>query len=204
MKIIIATHNPSKAVRYRELLALYPEVTVLALAEIGVTSKIDEPHGSPRENAIHKAREYAALTGEVTLAIDEAVTTDFLPPEEQPGVFVRRRTADRRELTDAEVLVHWREVFDRYPPGEKHFFWDFWIALYDPVRDTTRCTQILQRCAVAERFSEQIDPGYPMSSFLMHEGTTRPYVELSMEERVSLERELFAPFIQEFGGWIRG
>ena len=142
------------------------------------------------------------MTGELTLAVDEAVTTDFLSPDEQPGVFVRRVAADRRELSDLEVLHHWREVFDRYPPGEKHFVWDFWIALHHPKHGITFTSQVEHRCTVSDRFSEKIDPGYPMSSFLMHEGSDKPYSELTDEERRVIEHTVFAGFLRELAGWI--
>lgn len=202
MKLLIATHNPAKALRYKQLLFESPSLNVCSLRDEGITSKLDEPHSTSLENAIHKARSYAALSQELTLGIDEAVTTNFLPADEQPGVFVRRVSKDRRELSDQEVLDHWREVFTKYPPGDKKFIWDFSIALCDPRTGKVWSTTVEQRSVVAPFFSKLIDPGYPMSSFLMHEGTTKPYVELSSEERTLLDRKTFVPFIDAFDQWI--
>jgi hypothetical protein len=202
MKLIIATHNPAKVLRYKHLLSQFPTIAITSLREERITTKLEEPHSTSLENAMHKARSYATLTQELTLGIDEGVTTNFLPPDEQPGVFVRRVSKDRRELSDQEVLDHWREVFTKYPPGDKKFIWDFSIALCDPHTGKVWSTAVEQRSVVAPFFSKQIDPGYPMSSFLMHEETTKPYVELSNEERAFLDRKTFKPFIDGFGEWI--
>lgn len=90
MKLIVATHNPAKALRYKRLLGVFPALLVNSLADESIALKLDEPYATSAENAIHKAKGYATHTGTLTLGIDESVTTNFLPPEDQPGVFVRR------------------------------------------------------------------------------------------------------------------
>ena len=82
-RLLIATHNPGKVREYRELLADLPlEVTYLD-AE-GITFEVDETGSTFEENAILKARAYAAATGLLTWADDSGLEVDALNGE--PGV----------------------------------------------------------------------------------------------------------------------
>lgn len=82
-RLLIATHNPGKVREYRALLADLPlEVTYLD-AE-GITFEVDETGSTFEENAILKARAYAAATGLLTWADDSGLEVDALNGE--PGV----------------------------------------------------------------------------------------------------------------------
>ncbi len=81
--LLIATHNPGKVREYRALLADLPlEVTYLD-AE-GITFEVEETGSTFEENAILKARAYAAATGLLTWADDSGLEVDALNGE--PGV----------------------------------------------------------------------------------------------------------------------
>lgn len=97
-KLLIATHNPGKVREYRALLADLPlEVTYLD-AE-GITFEVDETGATFEENAILKARAYAAACGLLTWADDSGLEVDALNGE--PGVYSARYGApDAR--SDAE------------------------------------------------------------------------------------------------------
>lgn len=86
-KLLIATHNPGKVREYRALLSdLSLEVTYLD-AE-GVTLEVEETGATFADNAIQKARTYAAATGLLTWADDSGLEVDIL--DGAPGVFSAR------------------------------------------------------------------------------------------------------------------
>ena len=86
-KLLIATHNQGKVREYRALLSDLPlEVTYLD-AE-GVTFEAEETGETFADNAIQKARAYAAATGLLTWADDSGLDVDAL--DGAPGVLSAR------------------------------------------------------------------------------------------------------------------
>ncbi len=195
MKALLATHNQGKIKRYQALFADLEDLELVTLADLKITAKVDEPFATARENSIHKAKYYGQLSGLATIAIDEAVQTNFLPDNEQPGVFVRRFKKDR-ELTDEEVLLIWQEIFTAYPQTEHQFIWDFSLSYYDPVIEEAQTASAVQINTVAPVFSTIINPGYPMSSFLMPLGFEKPYAELTDAEKLMVDQKNLAPFVE--------
>lgn len=86
-KLLIATHNPGKVREYRALLADLP-LTVVSLDDEGVTHDVEETGSTFTENAVLKAREYAAMTGAWTWADDSGLEVD--PLGGKPGVYSAR------------------------------------------------------------------------------------------------------------------
>lgn len=82
-KLLIATHNQGKVREYRALLADLP-LDVTYLDAEGITFEVDETGTTFAENAILKARAYAAATGLLTWADDSGLEVDALGGE--PGV----------------------------------------------------------------------------------------------------------------------
>lgn len=195
MDILIATHNQGKIKRYRRLFANITNLNLVTLAELGISHKADEPFSTPKENSIHKAKIYGDLSQLPTIAIDEAVGTNFLPDNEQPGVFVRRFRSGR-DLTDTEVLVIWQEIFKIYNQADRQFIWDFSLAYYNPADRFIKNAQARQINTVAPEFSKVIDPGYPMSSFLVPTGFDRPHSELSAEECLMVDQINLGLFVE--------
>ncbi len=203
MDILIATHNQGKIKRYRRLFADIPNLNLITLADLGIDHKADEPFSTPKENSIHKAKVYGDLSQLPTIAIDEAVSTNFLPDNEQPGVFVRRFRSGR-DLTDTEVLAAWQEIFQIYNQDNRQFIWDFSLSYYNPADGSVKTSQTNQVNTVAAEFSPVIDPGYPMSSFLIPIGFDRPHSELSAEECLEVDRANLEPFIDLLTGIVSG
>ena len=201
MDILIATHNQGKIKRYRRLFADIINLNLVTLTDLGINHKADEPFSTPEENATHKAKTYGDLSQLPTIAIDEAVNTNFLPDNEQPGVFVRRFRSGR-DLTDTEVLVVWQEIFKIYNQVNRQFIWDFSLSYYDPANGLIKKAQARQVNTVAPEFSKIIDPGYPMSSFLVPAGFDRPHSELSVEECLIVDQTNLRPFIDLLSGIV--
>ncbi len=87
MKLLIATHNQGKKREYAELLCgLGLELTTLS--EMGIRTDVDENGATYAENALLKARAYAAMSGLLTLADDSGLDVDALGGA--PGVHTAR------------------------------------------------------------------------------------------------------------------
>lgn len=194
MKLLLATHNQGKIKRYRNLFASVKNLELITLADLDITAKVDEPFSTPEENSIHKAREYGKLSQLPTIAIDEAVTTNFLPDNEQPGVLVRR-FKENRELNDLEILDLWRGIFKNYPNQDLKFIWDFSLSYYHPETEELKTIKAVQLNSVADEFSKIIDPGYPMSSFMIPDGWNKAHSELTEEENFVVDKNNLKPFL---------
>lgn len=203
MKILIATHNPAKLKRYQTIVKDVPELELTTLTDLGITHKVTEPFQTAKENAIYKAKEYAKLSALPTLAIDEAVITNFLPPEKQPGVFVKRIKKTNEEVTDEEILDHWKKIFQQHPQKDKLFIWDFSIAFYNPHTNFSGYVQAVKTNSVSEKFSTKRSPGYPMSSFLIPQGMVKPYIDLTNEERAIVDKDTFKDLVPHIKQWIQ-
>lgn len=203
MKILIATHNQSKLKRYKKILEAIDFIEPISLADLDITEKVEENHTTNTENALHKARTYGKLSGIITVAIDEALMTNFLPDNEQPGVYARRFAKDNKELTDSELIVVWKEIFKLYPQEDKQFIWNFAVAFYNPNNDSEGVECIEEVSHVAKYFSTIETNGYPMSTFLSFRKDGRPYIEMSQQEKDAKDFTSFKVFIDNFTKWLK-
>ena len=105
MRILLATTNPGKIDRYRQLIQqINVEIEVLVPADVGLADlEIDEQGKNEEENAINKARGfYNALPADnkiTCFAGDSGTYLEGVLPEEQPGVFTRRITQATSNIT---------------------------------------------------------------------------------------------------------
>ena len=202
-KILIATHNQSKVKRYKRLLRSIDSIDLVSLNDLGITDKVEEIFDTNRENAMHKARIYGKLSGLVTIAIDEALMTNFLPDNEQPGVYVRRFLDGKSELSDEVLIDTWQKIFEMYPQPDKQFIFDFAIAYYNPENNIEHIECVKQVSHQANYLSDNRRPGYPMSSFLAPAKNSKPYVDWDQPEVDKVDSINFANFIKSFKKWIR-
>lgn len=202
MKVLIATHNQSKLKRYKKILEIFESIELVSLTDLGITEKVEENFATNTENALHKAKVYGELSGLITVAADEALMTNFLPDNEQPGVYARRFSKDKSELTDDEVITVWHEIFKLYPQPDKQFIWDFAVAYYNPQNDSSGVECVEQISYIAKHLSTVRHPGYPMSSFLTSTNGGKPYTELSQSENDATDAKNFANFVSSFGKWL--
>jgi inosine/xanthosine triphosphate pyrophosphatase family protein len=203
MKLLIATHNKEKLRRYEKLLSKFSDLEFFSLDDLDIREEAEESFENNIENAKHKAKFYGELSGMATIAIDEAVLTNFLPDNAQPGVYVRRFTKNKKELSDDEMVEVWKEIFAKYPQDDKKFIWDFAIAYYNPKSkfiDTINAEQISY---VASKFSEKKSNGYPLSRVLSPESGGISYSDLIEEKKQYNDEIVFALFLKRMTEWIK-
>lgn len=99
--LVIATRNPGKVREFQQLLQDLP-FRILSLEDVGVGIEVEETGDTFAENAILKAKQYHAASGELTLADDSGIEVDAL--DGAPGVYSARYL--RPGQTDAEGRDH--------------------------------------------------------------------------------------------------
>ncbi|HET6230187.1 MAG TPA: non-canonical purine NTP pyrophosphatase [Longimicrobiaceae bacterium] len=91
-RLVLASRNPDKLREIREILADYPEFDIIGLDDAGIPESPEEDaleeFETFEENALAKARYFAARTRELTLADDSGICVDAL--DGRPGVHSRR------------------------------------------------------------------------------------------------------------------
>ena len=86
-ELLIATGNPGKVREFTKLLGGLP-FKLVSLSDAGITDTVEETGVTFEENAILKARYYAACSGMLTLADDSGLVVDAL--DGRPGVLSAR------------------------------------------------------------------------------------------------------------------
>jgi XTP/dITP diphosphohydrolase len=104
VRLLIATHNQGKKREYAALLqGLDLELTTLS--EVGIAYDVAEDGATYQENALLKARAYAALSALLTLADDSGLDVDALGGA--PGVRTARWAGEGASDRDRyELLLH--------------------------------------------------------------------------------------------------
>ena len=124
MRLLIATTNPGKVREYQHLLNGLAYVLV-SLSEVGITHEVAETGATYEENALLKAREYAALSGLLTLADDSGLEVDALGG--RPGIQSARYAPDSPARI-RQLLAEMQNI----PAGERSARFQCVIALAWP------------------------------------------------------------------------
>ena len=96
-KLLVATRNSGKVREFTRLLSDF-SFDVIGLVDRGIDAEIEETGTTFEENALIKARGYADISGELTLADDSGLVVDALDGE--PGVMSARYGG--KELNDEQ------------------------------------------------------------------------------------------------------
>ena len=113
--LLIATGNPGKVREFTELLDGLP-FKLVSLSNAGITDTVEETGVTFEENAILKARHYAACSGILTLADDSGLVVDAL--DGRPGVLSARYGGE--ELSDSQRVQPTASRACECPLGESN------------------------------------------------------------------------------------
>ncbi len=86
-RLLVASFNPGKTRELAELIAA-PGCATIGLASLGIEGEYEETGSTYEENAVGKARHYAALSSLVTVADDSGIEVDALGG--RPGILSAR------------------------------------------------------------------------------------------------------------------
>ena len=101
-RLLIATRNEGKLKEYEPLLDGLP-VMLTNLTREGIDHDVEETGSTFAENAVHKAEEYARISGLLTLADDSGLEVDALRGE--PGVHSARYAGPDATDEDRYLLL---------------------------------------------------------------------------------------------------
>jgi XTP/dITP diphosphohydrolase len=101
-RLLLATSNKGKITEYIQILNGLPYEFV-NLKELGIKGNVKEDYSTYKENALHKATEYARLSGLMTLADDSGLEVDALGGA--PGVLSARYAGENATDRDRVNLL---------------------------------------------------------------------------------------------------
>ena len=118
MQLLVATTNPGKVREYKALLSGL-NVELVGLADVGITTEVDETGTTYAENALLKARTYAKQSRLLTLADDSGLEVDAL--NGRPGLHsaryapdsptrIRKLLAEMSDVPDDQRSAHFQCV----------------------------------------------------------------------------------------------
>jgi XTP/dITP diphosphohydrolase len=102
MRLLIATHNQGKKAEYAAILDDLP-LELVTLTDLGIDVEIEETGTTFEENALLKARGYAAIADLVTLADDSGLEVDAL--DGAPGIHSARYAGPEAGDEDLYTLL---------------------------------------------------------------------------------------------------
>jgi len=132
VKLLIATTNPGKLAEIKRFLSDVP-VDLVGLQDVGITDAVEETGNTFEENAILKAKYYAAKSGLAALADDGGFEIDELGGE--PGVKSHRWIDSTRESSDDELIDYTIERMKDIPEGKRTAQLRLVLALVLPTGD---------------------------------------------------------------------
>jgi XTP/dITP diphosphohydrolase len=185
--LVIGTNNPAKFKRYQRILSRYPHLHVLSPEDIQAHPDFIEEGTSAQENARIKATAYARYTGLPALGIDEALYFPALPPEEQPGVLVRRYAGT--EVPDEALLSIFLEKARQLEPEQRQAKWFFAVCLALPDGQIYE-EEVEFSGMLTDQPHLPYPPGYPLSALLVDLRTGKAISALTPVEEEIREKPL--------------
>jgi len=112
--LVLATRNQGKLAEFRALVADLG-LEVISLLDLPQVGEIEETGTTFQENALIKARQVLAITGELVVADDSGLEVDYL--DGAPGVYSARFAgAGHNDLANLNKLL---ELLDGVPPEKR-------------------------------------------------------------------------------------
>ncbi len=179
MRLLIATHNQGKVREYEELLADVG-VELVSLSEVGIDRAIPEEGDTYAENALLKARGYAALSGMLTLADDSGIEVDALGGA--PGVRTARYAGI--DASDAERNALLLRSIEGIPEAERTARFRCVIALAWPDGRTAVAEGVVEGRIAREPRGER-GFGYDPIFFVPEYGCTMAELPEEVKNRIS-------------------
>jgi len=127
MKILIGTNNQNKLAQYRRVFREAKlDVEILSLADLKIDFDVEEDGDNLVDNAQKKAREYAEMSGLLTMADDTGLFVDALDGE--PGIHAKRWHAGTEHERCLKLLERLKDVTD----NQRSARYIGVVATYDP------------------------------------------------------------------------
>jgi len=178
MKVLFATTNPAKILKYKEALRKN-NIDLITLNDLDIKIDIEETGNDALENAYIKARAYFDRTGIPTIGMDNTLFIEELPVDKQPGTHVRR--VNGKVLNDEEMITYYTSLVKEY--GEKltaKWIYGMVICKEDGVKQYSWSKDHFY---FVSKPSEKRNPGYPLDSISVLPEFNKYFLELTKDEQ---------------------
>jgi inosine/xanthosine triphosphate pyrophosphatase family protein len=177
--LLMGTHNQARITMVRQILK-GKTVTVRTLDELGIVHEVEEDGTSPEQNAREKAQRYFEMAGIPTLAMDGGLKIDRFPPDNQPGVLVKRMPGIQAGATDHEIVEHYIRELEKVG-GESPATWSGSHVL--AVSDHELIIHNIQFTVwFTKNRHPLLLPGRPLDSLMIDPERGKYYAELPYED----------------------
>jgi inosine/xanthosine triphosphate pyrophosphatase family protein len=193
-EIIYGTTNPAKVAQIRDVLEPLG-YTVKSLADFDVRIEVEEDGATAEENARKKAVTYAAALGRTTLSMDVALYFNDLPPDQQPGLHVRRINGHNR-AGDDELVEHYARLVAVLGDPAKAY-WRYGFALATPDGRCKTFTGDTPR-VFAGRPSRARLAGYPLEALQIDPASGKYIADMTPPERADFWRRTVGVMLGKF------
>jgi XTP/dITP diphosphohydrolase len=182
-KLLIASNNKNKL---KELMSLFADlpISITSLKDQGIEHEVAETGTTFEENAILKAREYARLSGLVTLADDSGIEVDAL--DGKPGVYSARYSGEG--ATDEQNWQKLLEELKSVPKEKRTARYRVVLAIAKPNGEVETCAGSLEG-VITESPQGEGGFGYDPVFYIPQFNATAAEVDQEQKNKVSHRRE---------------
>lgn len=177
-KVLFATTNPAKVRGYKTKLE-ENGIELITIKDLGIKLNINENGKNAIENAYIKAKTYYEATKIPTIGMDNNLFIEELPPEKQPGVYVRR--INGKELNDDEMIEHYTNLV-KENGGKLTAKWVYGMVICSD-NGVKEYTWSKDHFYFVDKPSEKRNPGYPLDSISIMPEANKYFVELTQEDK---------------------
>ncbi len=178
MKVLFATANRAKVLRYKEALEA-KGILLITIADLDFKLDIDENGKDALENAYIKAKAYYERTGIPTIGMEDTLHIEELPEEKQPGTHVRR--INGRELNDEEMIKYYTSLAKEYG-GKLTAKWVYGMVLII-ANGINNFTWNKDSFYFVDKPIDKRNPGYPLDSISVIPEFNKYFLELTNDEK---------------------
>ena len=185
-KILFATGNPSKAVRFTKGLK-EKGIEIITLKDINTEIEVNEDGKNAIENALIKAKAYSEIVDIPVLAMDDNLYLENVPEEKQPGTHVRRVGGKR--LSDDEMIEHYTGLVRKYGiNGKLTCRWVYGMAVINNGKENTY-TWSKEDFYMVDTPIEKSNPGYPLNSISINKKLNKYFTDITEEEKAMIQED---------------
>ena len=127
MKIIIASHNPSKVKEIKDILAGL-EIEVISASEAGITEDVVEDGKTFKENALKKAQFATQKSGQWAVSDDSGLCIKAL--NNAPGIYSTRWAGENASVE--KLIQHTLSQMKNIPEGKRQSWMESAVVLTAP------------------------------------------------------------------------
>lgn len=181
MKILFATTNQAKILKYKKVLE-ENGIKLITIKDLDFKLDIEENGKNAIENAYMKAKAYWDATHIPTIGMDNNLFIEELPDDKQPGIYVRR--VNGKELNDDEMIAHYIDLVKEYG-GKLTAKWIYGMVICND-DGSKEFSWSKDHFYFIDKPCEKRNPGYPLDSISIIPEFDKYLVELSPEEKATL------------------